>query len=59
MIYELEKILVPEWGKATKVHDWRNHVPDHIKNNWSVISLESKMIAYFMAEYASEQEHWS
>lgn len=51
----------PRFDKADPSHgcqDWRNHVPDSVKECWSDLSLEAKVIAMVIAEEAAGQEDW-
>ena len=48
----------PEWNKAGKVHDWRNHIPEPVKECWERLSVDAKHVAYYMAEQKADQEVW-
>jgi hypothetical protein len=50
--------LNPEWEKATKVHDWRNHVPETVQIVWGSFTLEQKKMLVEWAESLASQEHW-
>ena len=53
-----ETLKNPEFGKAGRVHDWRNHVPECIVDTWDTLALESRLIAYIVADNASDNEEW-
>jgi hypothetical protein len=48
----------PEWENATKVHDWLNHVPEHIQAIWPTFSDEQKKAIARWAEESASNEHW-
>lgn len=53
-----KQILNPEWGKAGKVHDWRNHVPEVIRNNWLAFSEDQRRLLFQWADDLAGQEQW-
>ena len=48
----------PEFEKAGKVHDWRNHVPQIIRDLWKTFTAEQKIALMTWAENLAELEHW-
>ena len=54
----LKMIENPKWNKAEKVHDWRNHVIDSIRNNWKELSFETRLVVYVIAEGEADREEW-
>lgn len=48
----------PEWDKAGKVHDWRNHVPENVQAMWSTFKIEQRCALVEWAESLASQEHW-
>lgn len=42
--------LNPEWDKARKTHDWRNHVPENVQAMWSTFTMEQRMALVEWAE---------
>lgn len=48
----------PDWDGATKVHEWRNHVPDELKKMWFELSTEARVVLYYMAEKLASAEEW-
>jgi hypothetical protein len=48
----------PEWEKATKVHDWRNHVPENIQAMWGTFTIEQRMALVEWGESLASQEEW-
>ena len=56
--YELRKIVRPEWGKAGRIHDWRNYVDTEYKLCWPVLSKETKVAIFRMADRVAGREEW-
>jgi hypothetical protein len=56
--YEFPNLDKPEFENAGRVHDWRNHVPDDIKEVWGQLSYEAKFIAAYVADEAAGKEEW-
>lgn len=50
--------LDPEWDKAERVHDWRNHVGERTKEVWQTLTLEQRRAVYLDAEEMSSREEW-
>lgn len=48
----------PRWGDRGRVHDWRNYVPDAIRDNWDSLSEETRLVVYCMAEQQASAEEW-
>lgn len=48
----------PEFEKRTKVHDWRNYVPENWIKNWGLFTHQEKQIIATMAEMQAEGEEW-
>lgn len=48
----------PQWDKAGKVHDWRNHVPDEIMALWPNLTTEARCVAVHMAQQLADWEEW-
>lgn len=47
----LASIADPNWDSAPRRNDWRNEVPDSLKELWGDLSQESRLTAYVLAEY--------
>jgi hypothetical protein len=52
----LELVANPQWGKAHRTNDWRNHVPDAVAERWADLSLEARLVAYLIAVVESSLE---
>jgi hypothetical protein len=53
-----QQCLKPEWELAGKVHDWRNHIPDHVQRIWETFTLDQKAALFVWAEYDASNEEW-
>ncbi len=56
-------ILEPDFDEAERVStwrdcDWRSYVPPTIRELWSELSEESRMVAVIMAEGEDFEEEW-
>lgn len=54
----LDAINDPRWAEVGKVHDWRNHLSEDIKNNWNTFSSEQRRWLYNMADSLASGENW-
>lgn len=45
-------------GKASIVHDWRNHIPEEFIPIWSKLSTETRMALAIVAERLADREEW-
>lgn len=48
----------PQWHLAGKVHDWRNHVPEHIQVLWPTFTQTQRHALTAWAEELASREHW-
>lgn len=48
----------PDFEKRTKVHDWRNYVPDEWVKEWDSLTEREKRIIAVMAETQADKEEW-
>ena len=53
-----DKVINPEFEKAERVHDWRNHVHGDVKENWNMLSVETKLVVVEIAERQADREEW-
>ena len=56
--YASQAIVHPRFAEATRVHDWRNYVPEIVQELWPDLSEDAKAIAYLMAEERASSEVW-
>lgn len=56
--HNLNHIKDPEFEKAGRVHDWRNYVPDKLKENWDELTEESRACIYLICDTVAGEEHW-
>lgn len=48
----------PEFEKASKIHDWRNYVPDEFEKEWNNLTLREKQIIFVLADKQASEEEW-
>lgn len=48
----------PQWSRAGKVHDWRNHVGPKVKVIWNTFTPEQRMILADDADERAGREEW-
>lgn len=48
----------PQFAKAHRRHDWRNYVPDSIREMWKEMSVEARVMVYLTAKQQSDLENW-
>lgn len=51
-------LLDPEFDKARKVHDWRNHIPEEIKTVWPTLTDREKQLLIYTADIEASAEQW-
>ncbi len=51
-------IANPEWEAAGRVHDWRNYVPECVKESWGSLSERERLLVIVLAEEAASSEEW-
>jgi hypothetical protein len=55
----LNVLLRPEWDKAGRMYDWRNHVNRDVKRLWPELSTDSRLVAFYTAVHAAyDEEGW-
>jgi hypothetical protein len=45
-------------GEPSRVPDWRNHVPEAVRERWADLCLEARLVAFIAAETAATREDW-
>lgn len=48
----------PQWDRAGKVHDWRNHVGDHTRAIWLSLTPNQRLAIAMDADAAASNEEW-
>ena len=43
---------------VSKVHDWRNHLPESVKADWEIFGIASKCAIMDACEQAADREEW-
>jgi len=47
-----------KWCKPNKCHDWRNYIPDSVKEYWQQLDLISRCCLYLCAVKQANAEDW-
>lgn len=58
LVEEIPSIINPIWEDAEKCHDWRNHIPLHIKEIWYTFSSVQKLALYLWTSDLADKEEW-
>lgn len=54
-----ESLLVPQpWDKGGRVHNWRNHVGDNVREIWETFTDEQKTAIAQDANTEASAEEW-
>lgn len=56
--YLKEEAENPQWDKAGKVHDWRNHIPDEVREIWETFTVQQRLVLTAWADELAGREHW-
>ena len=48
----------PQWDRREAVGDWRNYVPEGLRNVWDSLSDEARLSAFIVAEAMTSREQW-
>ncbi len=48
----------PDFNKTRKCHDWRNYIPDELRDAWKEMSYEARIVAYLVAKPQADREDW-
>lgn len=48
----------PRFADRTRVHDWRNYVPEWAERGWKSLTHRERAIIAVMAEEKAASEHW-
>lgn len=54
----LDGIFNEDFTEIEKVHDWRNHVDNAVKELWPHLPNSAKLVAYIHAADLAEREEW-
>ena len=56
---EIEQLLAnPDASPPSKVHDWRNHLPEIVAENWAALTAEARLVAFISASQLAHAEQW-
>jgi hypothetical protein len=48
----------PQFDKARGRHDWRNYIPDELRESWRELCFESRVAVFVATEKLANQENW-
>jgi len=48
----------PDWSEGGSVYNWRNYVPQTLKDHWPKLHREARAICIMMANNQAVQEDW-
>lgn len=51
-------ILTPDWDAGGKVHNWRNHVGDRVREMWDTFTEAQKRAIAADADAKAGEEEW-
>lgn len=55
----LNTLLCPEWDKARRMYDWRNHVSLEVQDIWPRLSQDARLAVFLQANVeAYDEEGW-
>lgn len=43
----------------SKVHNWRNHVPESIREVWDALAPQARAVVILMAQEQANREEWN
>jgi hypothetical protein len=49
---------IPKFGEESRVHDWRNYIPEELQKVWEDLPIEAKYAAYIVAYEQASKEDW-
>lgn len=50
--------LTPDWNGGGRVHNWRNHVGEHVRAIWHTFTDEQKRVLACEADDRASDEEW-
>jgi hypothetical protein len=53
-----DTLLTEFFVNINKVHDWRNYVPDELKECWYELTDRERYIIYLLCEERATMEDW-
>ena len=54
----LDDIGSETFEDRSRVHNWRNWIPDNFKEAWSSLPEEVQLVMYMLAELEARREYW-
>jgi len=47
-----------DWNNRHRIHDWKNYVPGEIKNIWTELTINEKLLIYYQCGIQVDNEEW-
>lgn len=59
--YNPDALVNPEWPRPDRwhVHEWKDYIPEGLRERWDSLSQETKEVAYYMAKEQADNEMWT
>ena len=48
----------PDWEEAGRVHNWRNHISQELRDMWDAFSIDQKRAIAENADEIASREEW-
>lgn len=52
------EIDYPQWQEAGRVHDWRNHIAEEVRDIWDDFTPEQRLVLANAAYELASNEEW-
>lgn len=56
--YWVPRLNQPDFRNRGRVHDWRNHVPDELREMWPQLTFRERAIIALIADDLADGENW-
>jgi len=54
----IERMNSPQWKQDIYVHDWERYIPNELQRIWNSLLIETRLMAYLLAEEQAGNEEW-
>ena len=52
------EVTAVDWEAGLRTHNWRTYIPLRLRKIWHHLSMETKVVAYIMAEDRADDDVW-
>lgn len=56
--YARQSVNGTDFTNTSKVHDWKNYVPQALVNVWGQLGIDARLAIYLIAEENAMSEAW-